>query len=405
MKKMFTKGLIALVVLLMPKSNFAQIIELGSSSNFALFTSAGEIKNVGVSKVYGNVGTHAGLITDFMPGQITGSIEVGSNATTLLSSTDLESAYTFFSTRTCQNVITATLGNGQQLLPSVYCIGSEIALEGDLVFDGDNDPNSIFIIKIDGALNVAANARILLTNDANYENVFWQVTGAVALGAGSEFKGNIVGNGAINMSDGASFMGRGLTKAGAINLNGNILNEPLVPLAIKLSKISVVNAGKINKLNWTSLSEGDGDFFELERSSNTRNFQKIATIQTIGSQKEYQYLDEYAPAGLNYYRLKMRELSGKFTYSQMVLANNKQNAELAMSVYPNPVRDFLNVKTTIQKGSNNSISIVDITGKRIENIALNENETQINMAKYSQGMYFVKYDNGGYLQTLKVIKQ
>lgn len=401
---MFTNGIITLIVLLLPKSNFAQVSILGSSADFAMFTSVGEIKNVGMSQVHGNVGTQAGSIIGFMPGQITGTMEV-ENATTQQAATDLAIAYTYFSTVTCQTVITSTLGGGQVLTPGVYCIGSAIDLVGPLKFDAQGDPAAIFIMQIDGALNVATNASVELLNGASYDNIFWQVNGAVNLGQNSKFKGNIVGNGAINMLDGADFLGRALTKAGAINLTNSDVNAPVAPLAIKLSKFSVVNIGKINKLSWISLSEGDGDFFEIERSYDARNFKKIATTQTKGIQKEYQYLDQFAALGLNYYRLKMKELSGVFTYSQIILANNKQIDELSITAYPNPVKDFLYLKMSTKKGSDNSINIADITGKGIENIKLNENETQVNMTKYNPGIYFVKYNNNGFSQTLKVIKQ
>ena len=404
MKKMLSSALIAMNVLLMPNSNLAQITELGSSANFTFFTSAGEIKNIGTTLVYGNIGTNIGDVTGFLPGIILGQLEIA-NLITAQSSTDLAVGYTFFSLSTCGLILTSTLGNGQVLLPEIYCVGTAIDFAGNLIFDANNNPNALFIIKIDGALSVAANAKVLLVNGAKYENIFWQVNGAVDLGETSQFKGNLVVNGAITLLEGAEFYGKGLTKAGAIHLNNNIINAPIAPLAIKLSKFSVVNAGIINKVYWTSLSEGDGDFYELERSTDSRSFYKIARIKSNDNNKNYQYNDALAPVGLSYYRLKMNELSGHSNYSQIVLANIKPNAEITITGYPNPVIDFLNVKMPASNETNTVVGISEFNGKSMENDAPIENAMRINMTQYPHGIYIVKFKNKSNTQTLKIIKQ
>ncbi|MDQ3018002.1 MAG: ice-binding family protein, partial [Bacteroidota bacterium] len=69
-------------------------------------------------------------------------------------------------------------------------------------------------------------ANVVLINGASLCNVFWQINGAFSLGDGSVFNGTIIANGALSFLQGASLFGRGLSTAGAISLQNNIVTIP-----------------------------------------------------------------------------------------------------------------------------------------------------------------------------------
>ncbi len=403
MKTILLSVFSALLMLTMPKAVFAQTIQLGTAANFALFTNVGAFTNLGATVITGDIGTNAGPMAGFPPGTVNGLIAV-ENAVTLQASVDLTAAYSYFSGLICGQTIVANLGGGQTLTPNIYCIGSAIGLSGDLTLDGQNNPEALFIIQIDGALSTSAISRVLLVNGACSENIFWQVNGAVELGTTSQFVGTIVANGAISLLAGAMLNGRGLTKAGAINLNTNsvsVLAQCQI-LAIKLTKFSVENDGKINTIHWTSASADNGDFFELERSKDARHFEKIALVPSKTENTDYHFNDVNASFGMNYYRLKMMELSGKFSYSQIVATNIK--TEPTFDAYPNPVKNILNLENFTNDGSSYTINILDITGKSMNNFLVNETKTAIDMSQLPQGTYFIKYSDKNRSQIKKIIK-
>ncbi|HPH93023.1 MAG TPA: ice-binding family protein, partial [Ferruginibacter sp.] len=207
----------------LPPLLFAQAPSLGSASSFALFTSAGAFNAAGASTVVtGDVGTNVGAYSAFPPGTLIGQSHVA-DAVSATADDDVLLAYGSMSTITCGLVISTTLGSGQTLLPNVYCMGAASTINGDLILDGQGDPSSIFIFKIDGALASTVNSRIILTNSASLCNVFWQVNGQVDLGENSIFQGTILANGAINLLDAAELYGRALSQAGAISLQNNIV--------------------------------------------------------------------------------------------------------------------------------------------------------------------------------------
>ena len=197
---------------------------LGTSESYALFTATGACTNTGSSTVTGDVGTNVGAFSGFLPGTVTGQINVANPASTT-AATDVTNAYSQLGATTCGAVIGVGLGNGQILTPNVYCIGAATTLNGNLMLDAKGDPNALFIFKIDGALSTGVSSNVILINGASLCNVYWQINGEFDLGINSVFRGTLISNGAINLLAGSMLFGKGLSIAGAITLNGNVVSS------------------------------------------------------------------------------------------------------------------------------------------------------------------------------------
>jgi len=216
--------LTTIVLLLFQAISFGQAPPLGTASDFALFTVTGAFTTVGATThVTGDVGTNAGIFTGFPPGTLIGTIHVA-NTVSAQAAIDVTNAYNSLSAVTCGTVIGVTLGNGQILTPGVYCQGAASTLNGDLTFDGQGNPDALFIIKIGGAMATGNLSNVLLINSAQYCNVYWQINGQFDLGDGSVFRGNVFANGAINLYEASSVEGRVFSIAGAISMHNNNVN-------------------------------------------------------------------------------------------------------------------------------------------------------------------------------------
>ncbi|MEO6584006.1 MAG: ice-binding family protein, partial [Ferruginibacter sp.] len=210
MRNTFLQTLKVLICLSFSSVSFSQKPDLGTASTFALFTAAGAFANDGTSFITGDIGTNVGEFTGFPPGIVIGQIHVADPASAQ-AATDVLVAYSYLSGITCGQVIGTTLGNNQVLGPDVYCLGAASTLNGDLVLDGQGDPNALFIFKIDGALATSTFANVVLINSASLCNVYWQVNGAFALGEGSVFRGTLLINGAIALNNLSTLFGRALS--------------------------------------------------------------------------------------------------------------------------------------------------------------------------------------------------
>lgn len=108
---------------------------------------------------------------------------------------------------------------GDTLTAGVYKIGGIASMTSTLILDGQDDPNSFFLIQIVGGLDTTATVgNVLLINGAKSANVFWIAEGAVTTGANSHMEGTIFGGAAITFGANTTINGRAGSNAGAITL-------------------------------------------------------------------------------------------------------------------------------------------------------------------------------------------
>ncbi|OYU82026.1 MAG: hypothetical protein CFE23_01625 [Flavobacterium sp. BFFFF1] len=203
----------------------AQAPVLGSSATFALFSTNGAVSNTGFSLLTGNVGTNNGSSTNF--GNVDGVMH-DSDGTTALAAADLTIAYNQLEAAVPDFFPAALLGNGQTLVAGTYFIGESASLSNTLILDGENDPNAVFIFKIQGAFSSAAASQVLLTNGALACNVFWKIEGLVDLATNTSIKGTIIANNAaVILNTGVTLEGRAFSTTGAVTVSGVTVTTPL----------------------------------------------------------------------------------------------------------------------------------------------------------------------------------
>ncbi len=389
---------------LLPATNFAQNPALGSTYNFSLFTAAGAFNNLGASNIVGDIGTQVGAFTGFPPGTVVGGIHVADPVATQ-AAIDLEVLNADLVGRTCGQVLTTTLGNGQSLLPNVYCIGAATTLDGNLILDAQGDPNSLFIFQIDAAFTTGLNSNIVLLNGACICNVFWQVNGNFTLGNGAQFKGTIVANGAISLLEASSLMGRGLSRAGIIATNNNIVMLPTAPLAIKITELNAINKGDANIVSWETSNARLGDIFELERSSNGLDFYKIAELPANGQLTAYSFVDDMPLSTLNHYRLLLREVSGVIAYSKVVTANYQSKTNIQVQATPNPAGNMVHIVIQGKMAAHPILLLSDISGKPLRSLEVINKKMQVSLVGLVSGMYLIQYLDIDQTTIIKIIKQ
>jgi len=234
MKKHLLNVLTATILFLMPNVNFGNSIlppNLGAASSFAYFTADGAFAVTGaLTIVTGDVGNDVGAFSAFPPGTLIGN-KHHADFVTAQAKIDLLAAFGYMSTIACGQEIGTALGGGTILTPNVYChLGGAATLNGDLILDGQNDPDALFIFRIGGAFATDFNSHILLTNSASLCNVYWQINGEFDLHGTSVFMGTVIANGGIHITETATLLGRGLSVAGAIDLTNNTVTvAPCLP--------------------------------------------------------------------------------------------------------------------------------------------------------------------------------
>ncbi len=122
---------------------------------------------------------------------------------------------------------TADLG-GLTYAPGVHLSpgGAAIAVTGDVVLDGQNDPNSSFFFYTPAALNTTASITMTLINGAQAKNVYWIAGGAITTGASDILVGTFMSNAAITTGASSIITGRLLAAAAVTVGASNIFLRP-----------------------------------------------------------------------------------------------------------------------------------------------------------------------------------
>jgi gliding motility-associated-like protein len=214
------------VLLMAPLLTFGQI-NLGTVSNFVLFTSGGAVANTHTSNVTGDVGSDIGAIAGFgLPTVFVGT-SYNADAVTAAAKIDLFSTYIQLVSVPATNTTHAPAFGSETLPQGVYTIAGAGSLAGALTLDGGGDTNAIFIFRFGGAFAAGAASSIILTNDARYCNIYWVAEGAISLAANTIMKGTMLANNAaVSAAAGCNIEGRMLSTTGAITFGPGTISTP-----------------------------------------------------------------------------------------------------------------------------------------------------------------------------------
>jgi hypothetical protein len=171
------------------------------------------------------------------------------------------------------------------------------------------------------------------------------------------------------------------------------------PLPVKLANFKANIINKQTILNWVTSSENNNKGFEVQKSTDGKNFETIGFVKGAGNSnsiKKYTFTDDNHTNA--FYRLKQIDFDGQFEYSKSVAV---KNAEMLVELTPNPFTNTVEISST-----KNIVSaeIVDITGKTRIAEVINGMNVTINTADLSNGIYFIRINNGETVITKRIIK-
>jgi hypothetical protein len=114
-------------------------------------------------------------------------------------------------------------------------------------------------------------------------------------------------------------------------------------LPVRLLDFKVTSGLDFVTLQWKTDNEQNNRGFEIQRSQDGTNWQKIEFIAAGSTTaiQNYQWKD-YAPlTGKSFYRLKQIDNDGRFEYSKVLSVT--RNPKTTVTVYPNPAKEAIQV--------------------------------------------------------------
>jgi hypothetical protein len=176
----------------------------------------------------------------------------------------------------------------------------------------------------------------------------------------------------------------------------------ILPVTLKNMNASV-HPNQMVQVDWTTASEANTAFFEVERSLNGADFTGIGTVDAQGSsimETAYTFMDVNPLMGSIFYRLRMVDVNGQSQYSEVRTVKTSPNAH-AVTAYPNPAHGQLHFKGDIDGGT---AELLDLSGKMVLQQNLEAGCT-LDIKDFAPGMYVLRVRNFGLLSSQRVFIQ
>ncbi len=208
-------------------------------------------------------------------------------------------------------------------------------------------------------------------------------TSGESAGYGGNIGGNLVsGATAITSNTNISW-----TNAGRIEIT-YLVSLPVTWLDFTLARQTDGSA----LLRWRTATESDTKDFTLQRSSNAREWTDIGTVTAAGNSSSisnYSFRDQYSVQNKVYYRIRLTNLDGTTSYSDIIADNSQASSFIQLS--PNPVSGGTAV-LSLQHAS--TVVLYNSTGVKLMEKYFPAGNSLLQTAAYPKGTYFLKTNEG-----------
>ena len=245
-------------------------------------------------------------------------------------------------------------------------------------------------------------------NGGNY-NLSISGTGYGMIGSVSDLRltlaGSVVGTAGTNAGTTSNpVVNR--TALTAANLNNTFylgsINAGMTTLPVTLVNFNAQPTGGTVLLTWTASLSEENATFTVQRSKDGAAWSDLTSVTSQGTMENYTSTDASPLQGTSYYRLALILQDGTTSYSTVAVVSLDGNAPTSLSVYPNPVVSLLTI--TSSKTDNMSVSLVNALGQTLQIMKTeNASQLQLNVSGLAAGVYFVRVNGTGWIETRTII--
>lgn len=276
-----------------------------------------------------------------------------------------------------------------------------------ITITGSDDPSNPFLttpVDIDYTITAAASGTwsfnwSYVTNDQDQDPQY-DLAGVLIGGVFTQLSANT-----LNLVNQSGTFSRAVTAGTVIgfrisatdNSFGNAtftisgFSAPATTLPVVLKQFTAtLKAGK-TCLTWSATSEINTAQYVIERSQGN-DFEKIGTVQANSSTSSYSFTDASPHEGTNYYRLRMVDKDGTFSFS--TIKTVKFSSLSQMQLCPNPASTTIVIDLQSAGGGNEKLEVFNATGILVQTslISLSQgiNRVTINVSALSKGVYYIR---------------
>jgi Secretion system C-terminal sorting domain len=197
----------------------------------------------------------------------------------------------------------------------------------------------------------------------------------------------------------------------------NLIIQKYASALLPLKLVSFTAEAKNNyaAISWTTTEELNVTSFIIERSSNGAVFSAVKTMNALNGYSavnHYQFTDSLPLNQVCYYRIKMINNNGSFTYSDIKTVSITAAGVSEVSLFPNPVVNYATIKMSNTKAGQYHYTVSSITGQVVTaaDVHLNNGlqQIQIDLSKTAlKGVMIIHLGNAeaNTTETFTIIKK
>ncbi len=254
-------------------------------------------------------------------------------------------------------------------------------------------------LQIYGTLNFSVSSNQLNMNSGSNITVF----------TGGSISGSSNSNQIKIGSGGAEWSGPGTSAGPFVITNGSST------LPIELIEFFGTCETNGVKLNWSTATELNNDYFSIERSINGFDWLSIAIMEGGGTRKtlkHYTFTDHILnEAKIYYYRLKQVDFDKSSSTSKLISVSCQQSFEIESTIFPNPASNEFNVQFNLkQEVAEVWLSVNNAIGEIVlesELKLVNGVNTFSFPISFESGLYTIVFSGGNFIvpsQKLIILK-
>ena len=158
---------------------------------------------------------------------------------------------------------------------------------------------------------------------------------------------------------------------------------------------AALNSDKTIGLDWNTALEVNSSHITIQRSADGENWNDIGSVQAKGNsaiKTAYSFNDEHPLAGNNFYRLQLVDQDNTFTYSEVKVVRTSTIG--AITFFPNPARDYVNVSlgNALSAGETVTIRMISLSGQVMQEQRTAANAGTVvsfRVTNYAAGVYIL----------------
>lgn len=284
-------------------------------------------------------------------------------------------------TLTAEYIATAPTTAGMPLTDGSVTLNN-IANDGFWRVDNDTITGGNYTVSItdSGIVNAQTLATLrIVKRPSNTTN--WTLDGVAGTNTGTLSKPIVVRTGLAGFSEFA-------IAGGADNL------LPSTSMTLRGEKVR-----NTNLFNWAVVNEISVKGYELQRSADGRNFERVSFVNAKGNGTNpgtvnYDYTDNSSIYNDGYYRLKQISSNGSIAYSNVVIIKGLKVTNITIgNAFPNPTTDVINMLVASPKSGNVLVTITDMNGKLVtrqnKTLTVGDNTVSMNVHSLAAGNYML----------------